>query len=75
MPSISYKCICCGSNRLLKSQSILSPFFAYKMFDSLYKENINILAITTSEIKISVLIDEINVENAVNKLHSVFDLD
>ena len=33
MPSISYKCICCGSNRLLKSQSILSPFFAYKMFD------------------------------------------
>ena len=54
---------------------ITYPGVAYKMFDSLYKENINILAITTSEIKISVLIDEINVENAVNKLHSVFDLD
>ena len=33
MPSISNKCICCGSNRLLKNQAILSPFFAYKMFD------------------------------------------
>ena len=54
---------------------ITYPGVAYKMFDSFYKENINILAITTSEIKISVLIDEINVENAVNKLHSVFDLD
>ncbi len=54
---------------------ITYPGVAYKMFDSLYKENINILAITTSEIKISVLIDEINVENAVKKLHSVFDLD
>tara|TARA_B100000886_G_scaffold193785_1_gene133471 strand:- start:5158 stop:6357 length:1200 start_codon:yes stop_codon:yes gene_type:complete len=54
---------------------ITYPGVAYKMFDSLYKENINILAITTSEIKISVLIDEINVENAIKKLHSVFDLD
>ena len=54
---------------------ITYPGVAYKMFDSLYKENINILAITTSEIKISVLIDENNVDNAVKKLHSVFDLD
>ena len=54
---------------------ITYPGVAYKMFDSLYKENINILAITTSEIKISVLIDENDVDNAVKKLHSVFDLD
>ena len=48
---------------------------AYKMFDALSKKNINILAITTSEIKISVLIDEINIQDAVSTLHHVFDLD
>ena len=54
---------------------ITFPGVAYKMFDALSKKNINILAITTSEIKISVLIDEINLQNAVSTLHNVFDLD
>ena len=54
---------------------ITFPGVAYKMFDALSKKNINILAITTSEIKISVLIDEINIQNAVSILHNVFDLD
>ena len=54
---------------------ITFPGVAYKMFDALSKKNINILAITTSEIKISVLIDEINIQNAVSTLHNVFDLD
>ncbi len=54
---------------------ITFPGVAYKMFDALSKKNINILAITTSEIKISVLIDEINIKNAVSTLHNVFDLD
>ena len=36
---------------------------------------INILAISTSEIKLSVIIDEENILNAVKKLHTVFDLD
>ena len=33
MPSISDKCICCGSSKLKKKQSILSPFFTYRMFN------------------------------------------
>ena len=36
---------------------------------------INILAISTSEIKLSVIIDEDNTLNAVKKLHTIFDLD
>ena len=42
---------------------------------SLADEKINILAISTSEIKLSVIIDEKNILNAVKKLHTVFDLD
>ena len=47
----------------------------HKMFRSLAEENINILAISTSEIKLSVIIDEKNTMNAVKKLHKIFDLD
>ena len=38
-------------------------------------ENINILANSTSEIKLSVIIDEDNTLKAIKKLHTVFDLD
>ena len=38
-------------------------------------EKINILAISTSEIKLSVIIDEDNTLNAIKKLHTIFDLD
>ena len=38
-------------------------------------ENINILAISTSEIKLSVIIDEENTLKAVKTLHTIFDLD
>ncbi len=48
---------------------------ASKMFKVLADENINILAITTSEIKISVVIAEKYLELAVRALHSAFDLD
>ena len=37
--------------------------------------SINILAISTSEIKLSVIIDEDDTLNAVKKLHTVFNLD
>lgn len=47
---------------------------AQKMFDTLAKESINIDMITTSEIKITVVIDENQVAQAVQALHSVFDL-
>jgi len=47
---------------------------AAKMFETLAKENINIQATTTSEIKVSVLIAEKYLELAVRSLHSAFDM-
>ena len=47
---------------------------ATRMFETLAKENINILMISTSEIKVSVIIEERYVELAVRSLHSAFDL-
>jgi len=48
---------------------------ARQMFETLAKEGINIQMITTSEIKITVVIDEKHVELAVRALHSAFNLD
>lgn len=48
---------------------------ASKMFEALSREGINIQMISTSEIKISVVIDEKYLELAVRSLHSAFDLD
>lgn len=48
---------------------------AAKMFKALSDKSINILAITTSEIKISVLIDSAYAELAVRTLHTVYGLD
>ncbi|MBD3677491.1 MAG: aspartate kinase [Rhodobacteraceae bacterium] len=48
---------------------------ASKMFDSLAAEGINIKVITTSEIKISVLIDRKYLELAVQALHDAFELE
>ena len=48
---------------------------AAKMFKTLAEKSINILAITTSEIKISVLIDAAYAELAVRSLHTVYGLD
>ncbi len=48
---------------------------ASKMFDTLAREGINIKMITTSEIKISCVIDEKYTELAVRVLHDAFELD
>tara|TARA_B100000029_G_scaffold289884_1_gene283534 strand:- start:74 stop:1288 length:1215 start_codon:yes stop_codon:yes gene_type:complete len=53
---------------------IASPGVTHKMFRSLADEKINILAISTSEIKISVLIREDLTQRAVKILHKAFDL-
>ncbi|MFN3471098.1 MAG: aspartate kinase [Aquificaceae bacterium] len=45
---------------------------AAKMFEVLYRNNINIMAISTSEIKISCLIEDKYGELAVRELHSAF---
>ena len=54
---------------------VSTPGVTYKMFRALSDEKINILAISTSEIKLSVIIEENNTLNAVKKLHTIFDLD
>ena len=48
------------------------PGVASKMFEALYDANINIQMISTSEIKISVLIDVNEAERAVNAVHDAF---
>ena len=48
---------------------------AAKMFDTLAERGINILAISTSEIKVSVLLPEEYTELAVRVLHTAFGLD
>ena len=54
---------------------VATPGITYKMFRSLADEKINILAISTSDIKISVIIDEKSTIEAVKKLHKTFNLD
>ena len=54
---------------------IASPGVTHKMFRTLADEKINILAISTSEIKISVLIREDLTQKAVKALHKSFKLD
>ena len=53
---------------------IASPGVTHKMFRSLADKKINILAISTSEIKVSVLIREGLTQKAVKTLHDTFGL-
>ena len=48
---------------------------ASRMFNSLAQENINIQMISTSEIKVSVVLDEKYLELAVRALHTTFEMD
>ena len=54
---------------------VTTPGVTYKMFRALADDQINILAISTSEIKLSVIINENDTLKAVKKLHTIFDLD
>jgi len=54
---------------------ISKPGIAARMFEALGKAGINILRITTSEIKISCAIPRVDSEKAVAVLHEAFDLD
>jgi len=53
---------------------VTTPGVTYRMFQSLAKKKINIQVISTSEIKISVLIDKKNVRKAISSLHKEFKL-
>ena len=52
-----------------------APGYAARMFDTLSKANINIQLITTSEIRITCIIAESKVKDAVRALHRAFELD
>ena len=51
-----------------------NPGVAAKMFECLYNANINIRMISTSEIRVTVLINEEDVEKAMNVIHDTFGL-
>ena len=54
---------------------VTTPGVTYKMFQTLASKKINIQVISTSEIKISVLIDKKNIKKALASLHKEFLLD
>ena len=54
---------------------VSTPGVTYKMFRGLAEKSINILAISTSEIKLSVIINEKDTLEAEKKLHTIFKLD
>ena len=54
---------------------ITTPGVTFRMFQTLANKRINIKVISTSEIKISVLIDKKNTQNALIALHKEFKLD
>ena len=54
---------------------ITTPGVTYRMFNALAKKNINIIVISTSEIKISVLVNRKNINKAVSALHKEFNLE
>ncbi len=54
---------------------ITTPGVTFRMFQTLANKKINIKVISTSEIKISVLIDKKNTKNALLALHKEFKLD
>jgi aspartate kinase len=54
---------------------ITTPGITYRMFQALASKKINILVISTSEIKISVLVSSKNVKKAIAVLHKEFKLD
>jgi aspartate kinase len=71
----------CASDANLGKVSIIgsgmqnAPGYAARMFDALSRENINIQLITTSEIRITCIIEEARVKDAVRTLHQAFELD
>ena len=54
---------------------VTTPGVTFRMFQALAKKKINIQVISTSEIKISVLIDKKNTNKALAVLHKEFNLD
>jgi aspartate kinase len=54
---------------------VSNPGCAARMFESLYNENVNINMISTSEVRVTVLINEKDGVRAMNAVHDAFNLD
>ena len=52
-----------------------TPGYAARMFHTLYEKGINIQLITTSEIRITCIIEESKIREAVQALHKAFELE
>ena len=71
----------CVSDERLGSVSIVgtgmenTPGYASRMFKALYEAGINIEMISTSQIRITCIVDESRVSDAVRTLHRAFELD
>jgi aspartate kinase len=76
---ISYRKLTCDKNvskvSIIGVGMITTPGITYRMFQALAKKRINIMVISTSEIKISVLISNMLVKKAIASLHKEFKLD
>ena len=76
---ISYKKIYFDKNvskvSIIGVGMITTPGISYRMFQALASKKINILVISTSEIKISVLISSEHTKKAISVLHKEFKLD
>jgi len=71
----------CASDSKLGKVSIIGtgmqniPGYAARMFEELSQQDINIQLITTSEIRITCIIDEARVKDAVRALHRAFEVE
>ena len=71
----------CVSDERLGNVSVVgtgmenAPGYAARMFKTLYEAGINIEMITTSQIRITCIVDESRVQDAVRVLHKAFQLD
>ncbi|MFC1846827.1 aspartate kinase [Chloroflexota bacterium] len=63
-----------GKVSIIGSGMLNTPGYASRMFKALSEKGINIQLITTSEIRITCLIDESDVKEAVRALHKAFEL-
>ena len=76
--NINYENISSGSNyakiSIIGTGIQNSPGYAAKFFEALFESKVNIEMITTSDIRITCLINEQDLKNAVNKVHDVFGL-
>ncbi len=75
---LNYESLSCNKNvakvSIVGAGMMSNPGVAAKMFEALYNEDININMISTSEIRVTVLINEEDCERAANAIHEAFDL-